>query len=1092
MAAMAPALTDAPAEARHIRFKLASPSSNLSPSSPENNSNASNILLSASVSAPAASTNGKHLVTDHEENCHPYKAQEQSLCADTLPVCKPPSLGKLQPLVASYLCSDVTPVPSSTKAKESLKQQGVLIKQSVLKSHGLLSGSIFHSSTAGTDFLLRKHHALELTGGQLKSLVNGGGGGGGGGDAAMVPVNGLAKKVGVPATTAAEKGCVTTVNGNSDKPSANQEAPLSPPTLSSKSSVTMTTATKQKGDVKQQFVAVANQNSSSDMALTGSSQSPRVNSELSTVPCAGQVLPVSDEKATETSNCSDMDTEENKISPLPVLSSSPAPQRSSPPSSPCLEMRLHERTLQNQRRQAEIEGRLCRLRKRLQVVQAKQVERHVQQQLNGFLDTALSKTSKGPSHKVDSGSWRGIRASGDHQAGSLARFLKGSSVPSELERLSLSGSANLHSAEAAFDSDATESSSGGDSDVEEEELARVDLEQRHIKLWRRAEGRHALERASIISHWTWLQAHISDLEYRIRQQTDIYRQIRAGKGCVELGDSPPCFGTTETDAEPETDPLPLQTSHDSTEEPGQPGGCLTDRPVNGVPNSSVADGSDVKCPLMPDNTCVAARTRPLLSCRRRRLVHPNTITNLSSKVHKASCSPPPACEVNSSCMMCGGRQHFAKQNLPYDRPLLERLAHQDPSVHPILSLQSDVGMSVHLQRVLKSHWQSTHTEKLKPLKKLSLRHKLSLSSSSLSSPSSSKHRFKLSSCHRAAVRLSHHKSRLERSHRQTDVSMCVPKSENCTPYRAEHLQDRSHSRKRAREHSFDRTESPKLLVDTGSPCSSLSSLHSSTPSPLNKQLANPSESPTPLSNSGQTPCSMQPIRRRRGESSFDINNIVIPMSVVATTRVEKLQYKEILTPSWREADVLAQPIAEEDDNAEVEDLSDAAFSQLHQPYEEQERSRWRWTALTPAKRRGSRSYKSVDGRTTPSLGGTNPSTPQPSSPDAGHFQVLQDYAAVCSPLSPASPDTPGSRDGHSSRDAHRLLSSEDTRSSTPDCIYEERTVQPWERRTFPLSEDPVAEPKESAKLDWDPNQRYSSNGREGHTRAESESEAPSP
>lgn len=41
---------------------------------------------------------------------------------------------------------------------------------------------------------------------------------------------------------------------------------------------------------------------------------------------------------------------------------------------------------------------------------------------------------------------------------------------------------------------------------------------------------------------------------------------------------------------------------------------------------------------------------------------------------------------------------------------------------------------------------------------------------------------------------------------------------------------------------------------------------------------------------------LQPVKRRRGESSFDINNIVIPMSVAATTRVEKLQYKEILTP----------------------------------------------------------------------------------------------------------------------------------------------------------------------------------------------------
>lgn len=40
---------------------------------------------------------------------------------------------------------------------------------------------------------------------------------------------------------------------------------------------------------------------------------------------------------------------------------------------------------------------------------------------------------------------------------------------------------------------------------------------------------------------------------------------------------------------------------------------------------------------------------------------------------------------------------------------------------------------------------------------------------------------------------------------------------------------------------------------------------------------------------------------------------------------------------------------------QVEDLTDAAFTQLHQPYEDQERSRWTWMALAPAKRRGSRS-----------------------------------------------------------------------------------------------------------------------------------------
>ncbi len=38
------------------------------------------------------------------------------------------------------------------------------------------------------------------------------------------------------------------------------------------------------------------------------------------------------------------------------------------------------------------------------------------------------------------------------------------------------------------------------------------------------------------------------------------------------------------------------------------------------------------------------------------------------------------------------------------------------------------------------------------------------------------------------------------------------------------------------------------------------------------------------------------LRRRRGESAFDINNIVIPYSMAASTRVEKLKYKEIVTP----------------------------------------------------------------------------------------------------------------------------------------------------------------------------------------------------
>ncbi|XP_042590880.1 KAT8 regulatory NSL complex subunit 1-like isoform X2 [Cyprinus carpio] len=1027
MAAMAPALTDAPAEARHIRFKLASPSSTLSPGSTENNSNASNILISDSDSA-GSHTNGKcHISADDGQSFahyHSVKGQEQE------PLSKAPSLGKLAP----YLCSDVKPLPSSTKVKESLKLQGVLIKQSVLKSHGLLSGSIFPSAAAGSDFLLRKRHALELTGGQLKSLVNGG--------STMVPVNGLSKKVAVPSAAVAEKGSVATVNGDSNQPSTNEEALLS---VSSKSVLTFATG-GQNGDIKpQQNLTPSVQGVSSHRELTTLSESTEVKAEPES--------PV-------------VETNSNNIVDCPLsLYSSPVHDDLSLPT-PNLEALLRDRTQQSQHRQTDIEGRLLRLRKRLQVVQAKQVQRHFKQQLSGFLDCSLTPTS---SSRADQGAWRGTRASVDTHAHNLSRFLKGGRVASELEHLHLSGTTYLRATEAQFDSDATESSSGGESDIEEEELARADVEQRHIKLWRRAEGRFARERATIISHWTWLQAQISDLEYRIRQQVDIYRQLRSSKGPVELGDSAhPCQRTVNMTETNENVPT-SETSQNFTESQSR----LGDTSENDI-SISVAEVSDT-CLSSLDSSCTSARTRPLLTCRRRRLIHPNTVHNLNRKFQRVSFSPPCLCEVNGSCVMCGSAPPLSKPDLPFNRPLLERVAHQDRSIHPVLSMQSDVALSLQLKKVLRSHWQTRPFDRIKPLKKLSLKHKLSIT------PSSSKHKFRLSNSHAAAVRLARHKSRSQRLHRlQVDNISCVPKLDTLTPCRPARVLDRSHSRKRVREHSLDRADSLKVVMDAcPSPCASLSSLHSSNTSPLTRQLSLPVESSTPLGNSA-------PIRRRRGESPFDINNIVIPMSAAATTRVEKLQYKEILTPRWREVDILAKPLAEEDNNIPVEDLSDAVFTKLHQLLEDQERSRWRWTALAPAKRRGSRSYKSLDGRTTPSIVGTNPSTPQPSSPDASHFHLLQDYGPVPSPLSPPSPDTPCSRDAHTPHT--RLLYSEDTCGSTSDCTFEETTVQPWEPRSFPLPEDPIVEPETDESQPSFP----TGLGADAHCRAESESDASLP
>jgi hypothetical protein len=47
---------------------------------------------------------------------------------------------------------------------------------------------------------------------------------------------------------------------------------------------------------------------------------------------------------------------------------------------------------------------------------------------------------------------------------------------------------------------------------------------------KRAAWKWAQDRAGVASRWTWLQAQISDLEYRIRQHNEIHRYVR----CVML------------------------------------------------------------------------------------------------------------------------------------------------------------------------------------------------------------------------------------------------------------------------------------------------------------------------------------------------------------------------------------------------------------------------------------------------------------------------------------------------------------------------------------------------------------------------------
>lgn len=468
MAAMAPALTDAPAEAHHIRFKLAAPSSSLSPASAENNSNASNILIHSSGPAKCKTASEECPLDfcggDQEQ-------QQQQPQSDS--VVQAQALGKLQPLVASYLCSDVTSVPST---KESIKLQGVLIKQSVLKSHRILPSTLLNG---GGDFVLRKRQAIELSSGQLKSLMSGSTNGGG---QPMAPVNGLAKKL----ATMSGSGCVVAVNG--DKPSATTDSQSHNLHLGSETlTATLSGHIPVKGTLKQKHSPGVSQNSDvknlEPPVLQSAALSPFTHDNPN--PTEQMSFEEADSHTPSQPQGSNKERPGSSKQGSPSCTPAPLPPLPCSSSSDSLDAHVRERTLLNSSRQTEIESRLRRLRKRLQVVQAKQVERHVQQQLGGFLDSALNRLLVG-NRKSDTATptatWRTGRHSSSNNRDSLGRFLKSGSMPLELERLYLSGTANLHSAESAFDSDVTESSSGGDSDLEEEELSRVDIEQRHVKM----------------------------------------------------------------------------------------------------------------------------------------------------------------------------------------------------------------------------------------------------------------------------------------------------------------------------------------------------------------------------------------------------------------------------------------------------------------------------------------------------------------------------------------------------------------------------------------------------------------------------------
>ncbi|XP_012228213.1 uncharacterized protein nsl1 isoform X2 [Linepithema humile] len=561
----------------------------------------------------------------------------------------------------------------------------------------------------------------------------------------------------------------------------------------------------------------------------------------------------------------------------------------------------------------------------------------------------------------------------------------------EVESVAGALSTQLHVVESNLDSDCTASSSGGESCDELQTFNNI--HQQNLPISKRAAWRYAQDRAGVASQWTWLQAQISDLEYRIRQHNEWQRQIRAAKGLVVLENA-------ET--------------------------------VNGY--SGALPGSTGRY-NSPEGELPASRTRPFVwnYYRKRKLLTVDRLHEVSKRAAKASTVRCNCDHVLPACALCTGRLDPMQPQEPIEQlSVQERVTLVDSSYHPVLSFSDEIGHGTHLDAIMKSvEWQ----QKM-------LRGNVRVA--------------------RAKDKDSNERRNKKLSNRTKYTARLKKSSSTILTARIKRKMLKNGKRNRLSERSvsgLSKKKISKLPTEDDEDISALSSSskHSSpVPSPLQHVTAS-SEKNTVKEKSSNS-------HGRLRHNSYDIDNIVIPYSVAASTRPEKLQYKEILTPKWR---LCEEPIKMDVKNgimhmsgpdSDFEDVSDETIALRHERSEREEYKRFMMYLNMPNQTTRIRSNRRIDSRAD---SGAN--TPDPMSPHAS-----SDFGGdVMSPLTspPATPsqmqDTePSGLDSHRSSalqnsirrrtmPALRLGKDDTTAAFTED----ENEILPYEPRVFPLSEE---------------------------------------
>lgn len=568
-------------------------------------------------------------------------------------------------------------------------------------------------------------------------------------------------------------------------------------------------------------------------------------------------------------------------------------------------------------RQTDLRSRALKLRKRLQILLGEQTVRHCNQQLEG-----LAKHSQHGDLSFDC--FNSAQESSKLSFPWLELPIASSSF-SEVGEFSHSSQVVLRGLQEALDSEATASSSSDEEPVEEKIRSRISSigSSSCEKQWLE-------ERAELSSRWTWLELRLAELEGRILQLEGVHKHIRSMKGRVVLADSQPLTdrqiqqtllkemaGLSCTASDPDNEPCsPTRLLHNIERQSAQLSQIVNSLmpPLSFSPLSKQSQTckdrrtlpsgqrGDVFLPVSSkrkrlgtrrlfkaDASCVCARTRPLVTYHKPRLftfnsygsgspLHSRKSTaTFSSSLSSSSCSCYSSCDPIVSC----SDPDCSSCGVSSDTFSFRR--------HPVSSLSFGTPMSHHVKRVPgREVWSQ------RPLV--------------VNSPANYKR-------HSSTPLHNSQEYKQNVRHRKSRVM-------GLSPIRLLVSAQSRHSK--ASQRRRKRRLIRRLLEDEED------ALY---------QLCDPAESSDDVleesySHASHKQASQGFVRKRQGENVYNINNIVIPMPLA---KVEKLQYKEILIPSWRVVDI--QPLMEmEPEKAEA--LSDEVFAQRHLALEQKEKLRW--------------------------------------------------------------------------------------------------------------------------------------------------------